>query len=321
MCLGTAKFGDRVSEATARRLVAMARDAGVNFIDTADKYTFGRSETIVGKAIGKRRDDWVLATKVGLAWSEAPNQSGLGRKWIMQQLEASLRRLGTDYVDIYYLHRDDPATPLEETVLAFGDILGQGKARYFGVSNFAGWRIAEIVAICDASAVPRPIVHQPFYNAVNRMAEVEELPACGHFGLGVVPFSPLSAGILTGKYKPGAPPPRSSRVATGEARTVPVNYREESVRMALIVKAHAAARGMTAVDFAVNWVLNNRLVTAVIAGPRTTAQWRQYLGVFDHEFTAEDEALIDGLVPAGHASTPGYNDPEYPPTGRIPRAG
>ena len=237
----------------------------------------------------------------------------------MQQLEASLRRLGTDYVDIYYLHRDDPDTPLEETVLAVGDILGQGKARYFGVSNYAGWRIAEIVGICDALSVPRPIVNQPFYNAVNRMAEVEELPACGHFGLGVVPYSPLSAGILTGKYRPGAPPPKSSRVATGEARTVPVNYREESVRMALTIKAHAAARGMTAVDFAVNWVLNNRLVTAVIAGPRTTAQWRRYLGAFDHEFTAEDETMIDDLVPAGHASTPGYNDPDHPPTGRIPR--
>ena len=146
ICLGTAKFGDRVNEATAGRLIAMAREAGVNFIDTADKYVLGRSETMVGKLIRRDRDRWVLATKVGLPWDERPNRSGLGRKWIMEQLEASLRRLGTDYVDLYYLHRNDPDTPLEETVMAMGDIVGQGKARYIGLSNLPGWRISQYVA-------------------------------------------------------------------------------------------------------------------------------------------------------------------------------
>jgi aryl-alcohol dehydrogenase-like predicted oxidoreductase len=321
ICLGTAKFGDRVNEATARRLVAMAREAGVNFIDTADKYVLGRSETMVGKLIRRDRDRWVLATKIGLDWSPAPNQSGLGRKWIMEQLEASLRRLGTDYVDLYYLHRDDPDTPLEETVLAMGDVVRQGKARYIGLSNLSGWRISQYVALSDRFGLPRPIACQPFYNAVNRMAEVEVLPASGHFGLGVVPFSPLSAGVLTAKYRPDGPPPRSSRVAIGDVRIRQVDYRDESVRLAQVIKAHAEARGMTAVDFAINWVLNSRHVTAVVAGPRTAAQWRRYLGALKHTFTAEDEALVDGLVASGHPSTPGYNDPQYPPTGRQPRTG
>ena len=320
ICLGTAKFGDRVNEATARRLVAMAREAGVNFIDTADIYTLGRSETIVGKLIRRDRDRWVLASKVGLKWSQAPNQSGLGRKWIMEQLEASLRRLGTDYVDLYYLHRDDPDTPLEETVLAMGDIVRQGKARYIGLSNLPGWRISQYVALSERFGLPRPIACQPYYNALNRMAEVEVLPACDHFGLGVVPFSPLSAGVLTGKYRPDAPPP-SSRMGAGDARILQVDYREESLRLAQVIKAHAETRGMTAVDFAINWVLNSRPVTSVIAGPRTAAQWRRYLGALKHPFTAEDEALVDGLVSPGHPSTPGYNDPQYPPTGRRPRTG
>ena len=321
ICLGTAKFGDRVNEATARRFVAMAREAGVNFIDTADKYTLGRSETLVGKLIRRDRDRWVLATKVGLDWSQAPNQSGLGRKWIMEQLEASLRRLGTDYVDLYYLHRDDPDTPLEETVQAMGDVVRQGKARYIGLSNLPGWRMSQYVALSDRFGLPRPIACQPYYNALNRTAEVEVLPASGHFGLGVVPFSPLSAGVLTGKYRPDGPPPRSSRVAVGDVRIRQVDFRDESVRLAQVIKAHAEAHGITAVDFAVNWVLNSRHVTSVIAGPRTAAQWRQYLGALKYTFTAEDEALVDSLVPSGHPSTPGYNDPQYPPTGRQPRTG
>jgi aryl-alcohol dehydrogenase-like predicted oxidoreductase len=321
ICLGTAQFGNRVNEVTARRLVAMAREAGINFIDTADKYVLGCSETMVGKLIRRDRDRWVLATKVGLDWSASPNQSGLGRKWIMEQLEASLRRLGTDYVDLYYLHRDDPETPLEETIQAMGDIVRQGKARYIGLSNLSGWRIAEYVALSEQFGLPRPIACQPYYNALNRMAEVEVLPASGHFGLGVVPYSPLSAGVLTGKYKTDAPPPPSSRAGAGDTRLLQVDYRDESLRLAQVIKAHAEARGMAAVDFAINWVLNSREVTSVLAGPRTAAQWRQYLGALKHPFTAEDEALVDGLVPSGHPSTPGYNDPQYPPTGRRPRTG
>lgn len=319
MCLGTARFGDEASAATVRRIVALAGDAGINFIDTADSYADGRSEEIVGKLIKGERDAWVVASKVGFAASGPPNRWGLGRKWILHQIEASLRRLGTDYVDIYYLHRDDYGTPMEEPVLAVGDIIRQGKARYFGISNYLGWRIAKIVDLCDRLGVPRPVACEPYYNALNRMAEVEILPACSHYGLGVVSYSPLSRGVLSGKYRPGAPPPKDSRVGRGNQRILGMDFREESVRLSQVIKVHAEARGMTAAQFAVNWVLNNRLVTSVIAGPRTLGHWREYLDALDRPFTAEDESLIDRLVASGHPSTPGFTDPEYLVRGRVAR--
>ena len=159
----------------------MAREAGVNFIDTADHYNDGRSEEIVGRIIAKSRDAWVLATKLANAMGIGANERGLSRKWVMQAAEASLRRLGTDYLDIYYLHKEDHGTPLEETVRAMGDLVRQGKIRYFGVSNYRSWRIAEICAICDRLGIDRPVVSQPYYNAMNRMPEVEQLPACRAF--------------------------------------------------------------------------------------------------------------------------------------------
>ena len=162
---------------------------------------------------------------------------------------------------------------------------------------------------------------QPYYNAMNRMPEIEHLPACGFYGLGVVPYSPLARGVLTGKYKPDAPPPEGTRAGRGDTRILQTEWRPESLALAQEVKHHAEARGITAGQFAVNWVLNNRLVTAVIAGPRTEAQWDEYLGALGYAFTAEDEGLIDRLVVSGHPSTPGYNDPAYPLEGRAPRTG
>jgi aryl-alcohol dehydrogenase (NADP+) len=165
------------------------------------------------------------------------------------------------------------------------------------------------------------VVVQPYYNAMNRMPEVEVLPASAHHGLGVVPYSPLARGVLTGKYAPGAEPAKETRAGRNDTRIRETEFRAESLVMARQIKAHAEKRGMTAGQFAVNWVLNNRIVTAVIAGPRTVAQWTEYLGALDHRFAAEDEALIDALVPAGHPSTPGFTDPSYPVTGRLARTG
>src|SRR5581483_9787200 len=179
-----------------------ARKAGVNFIDTADQYAKGESERIVGKLIGGERDWWILATKVGNPMGEGPNELGLSRKWIAQACEASLRRLATDYIDIYYLHLDCPDVPLEETVAAMGDLIRAGKIRYFGISNFRGWRIAELMHGCRTTGVPKPVVCQPYYNALNRQPEVEILPACHYYGIGVTPYSPVARGVLTGKYKP-----------------------------------------------------------------------------------------------------------------------
>jgi aryl-alcohol dehydrogenase (NADP+) len=153
------------------------------------------------------------------------------------------------------------------------------------------------------------------------MMEVEHLPACGHFGLGVVPYSPLARGVLTGKYDPEAPPPEDTRAGRRDTRMLQTEWRPESLRIARTLRDHAAAHGITAGQFAVAWLLNNALVTAPIAGPRTEAQWQDYLGALEYRFTAEDETLVDSLVPAGHPSTPGYTDPAYPLEGRVPRSG
>jgi len=320
LCLGAMMFGGRTDEPTSARIIDKAREAGVNFIDTADVYNAGASEEVVGRAIATDRDHWVLATKLANPMGRSPNERGLSRKWSMRAAEASLKRLGTDYIDIYYLHKEDHDTPLAETVRAMGDLIAEGKIRYFGVSNYRSWRVAEICNLCDDLGIDRPVVSQPYYNAMNRMPEVEHLPACGFYGLGVVPYSPLARGILTGKYEPDAPPPPDSRAGSNDPRIRQTEWRPESLRFAQQIKAHAEAKGASAGHFAIGWVLNNRLVTAVIGGPRTEAQWDDYLAALDYRFTAEDEALVDQLVPSGHPSTPGYTDPAYPIEGRLARA-
>ena len=317
LCVGTMMFGDRTDAATAQKIIASAFDAGVNFIDTADVYANGASETIVGPAIAASRRRWILATKVGNVMTSMPQDGGLSRRWIVQACEDSLKRLATDYIDIYYLHKDDTETPLEETIEAIGDLIRAGKIRYFGVSNYRGWRIAEVVGLCAELNVPRPVVCQPYYNAFNRMPEVEILPACDYYGLGVVPYSPLARGVLTGKYAPGAEPPADSRVGRKDRRIMETEFRAESLAMAQKIKAHAEKKGLTATQFALAWVLNNQIVSSVIAGPRTLEQWTDYLSVLGKTLDAEDEGLIDSLVTPGHPSTPGYNDPAYPFYGRI----
>jgi aryl-alcohol dehydrogenase-like predicted oxidoreductase len=321
LCLGTMMFGNPTDEAAARRIIDKARDAGINFIDTADVYNEGKSEEIVGRGMKGRRGDWVLATKVANPMGKDPNRVGLSRKWIMAAVDESLARLGTDYIDIYYLHKEDHSTPLAETVGTIGDLIRAGKIRYFGVSNYRSWRVAEICNLCDRLGIDRPIVSQPYYNAMNRMPETEHLPACGYYGLGVVPYSPLARGVMTGKYDPDAPPPSDTRAGRNDKRMHQTEWRRESLMIARTLKAQAEKRGMTAGQFAVNWVLNNKFVTSAVAGPRTEAQWDEYVGALDHRFTAEDEALVDTLVVTGHPSTPGYNDPQYPIEGREPRSG
>jgi aryl-alcohol dehydrogenase (NADP+) len=319
ICLGTMMFGGATDEPTSAAIIDKARDAGINFIDTADAYSNGLSEMVVGRAIAKNRSDWVLATKLANAMGKDPNRAGLSRRWVLQAAEESLQRLGTDYLDIYYLHKEDHSTPLEETVRAIGDLIRQGKVRYFGLSNYRGWRVAEICNICDRLGIDRPIVSQPYYNAMNRMPEVEHFPACGYYGMGIVPYSPLARGVLTGKYRPDAAPDKDSRAGRNDTRMMQTEWRPESLQLAQQIRQHAEARGITAGQFAVAWVLNSSFVSGVIAGPRTEAQWDDYLRALDYRFTAEDEALIDGLVASGHPSTPGYNDPAYPIEGRRPR--
>ena len=319
LCLGTMMFGDRTDAATAQRIVDHALENGVNFIDTADVYAKGASEKITGEAIRTHRYHWILATKVANTMGEAApatNYGGLSRRWIMRACDASLTRLGTDHIDIYYLHYDDTATPLAETIAALGDLMRAGKIRYFGVSNFRAWRIAEVMRWCERLNVPQPIGCQPYYNLLNRMPEVEILPACTHYGIGVAPYSPLARGVLTGKYAPGGTPPEGSRGARGDKRMQETEFREESFVIAQKLATHAQATGRTLAQFALAWLLANRIVSTIIAGPRTSEQWSDYVGAIGSTWTAADEALVDSLVRPGHPSTPGYTDPRYPFFGR-----
>ena len=319
LCLGTMMFGGATDEPTAARIIDRAREQGVNFIDTADGYTEGRSEEIVGRAIAENRSWWVLATKIANPTGKGPNARGLSRRHVMDATHASLRRLGVETIDILYLHKEDPATPLAETVRALGDLIQAGKLRYFGVSNYRAWRVAEICRICDELGIARPVVSQPLYNALNREPEIEHLPACGYFGLGVVPYSPLARGVLTGKYRPDVPPPPGTRAGRQDRRMLESEWRQESLHIAVKLAEHAETRGITPGQFALAWLLNNRFVTAAVAGPRTEEQWEGYAGALAYRCDAEDEKLVNRLVTTGHASTPGYNDPSYPIEGRVRR--
>ncbi|RQR41706.1 MULTISPECIES: aldo/keto reductase [unclassified Burkholderia] len=318
LCLGAMMFGGETDEATSTRIIDKAFDQGINFIDTADVYHAGRSEQIVGRAIARHRDRWVVATKFGFpAGPDAgPNRQGQSRKWICESVDASLKRLGTDYIDILYFHRALTDAPLEEGMRAVADLIRQGKVRYVGLSNFKGWRIAEIVRLADQLGIDRPVASEPLYNLVDRTAEVEQLPAAAHYGIGVVPYSPLARGVLTGKYTPGAQPPADSRAGRGDRRIQQTEWRPESLHIARQVAEHAAARGTTSVAFALAWVMKNRIVSSTIAGPRTEAHWDSYIDALTLELGPDDERFVDSLVPPGHASTHGYTDPGYPVEGR-----
>ncbi len=317
LCLGTMMFADQTGIVEARTIVAHARENGVNFIDTADVYSTGKSETMVGELLKGARHEWILATKIGNRMSNEPNESHYSRTWMMRECEASLQRLATDYLDIYYLHRDYNGMDLEEPLRAIDALLRAGKIRYWGLSNFRGWRIAEATRLAHAMNMPAPVACQPYYNLLNRQPEVEVLAACAHYGIGVVPYSPIARGVLSGKYVPGSKPPEGTRAGRGDKRIMETEFRDESLVIAHALKEHCAETGRSLTHFATAWVLANKAVSAVIAGPRTPAQWHDYFGALDVVITAEDEALVDSLVTPGHPSTPGYNDPVYPLIGRT----
>ena len=309
-------FGDQTGLEEAQNIVAASRAHGINFIDTADVYSKGGSEQMVGQLLQGQRDDWVLATKLGNPMAPLPNQSNYSRNWMIREVEASLARLATEHIDILYLHRDYHEENLEEAVQTLGDLIRAGKIRAFGLSNFRGWRIAEVVRLCQQSGVPLPVVCQPYYNLLNRGPEVEILPACVHYGIGVVPYSPIARGVLTGKYPPGRSAPEGTRAGRGDKRMMETEFREESLVIAQKLKEHCDRRGVKLGQFATAWVLANRHVSSVIAGPRTLAQMEDYFPAIDIALSAEEEVLVDALVAPGHASTPGYNDPGYPFFGR-----
>lgn len=319
LCLGTMMFGKQTPFEEAARMVASARAQGLNFIDTADVYNHGQSEVDVGKLLAGQRQHWVLASKLGNPVSQAINEGHYSRRWLLQQTDAILARLQTDWLDILYLHRDYHDENLEEAVRALGDLIRAGKIRSFGLSNFRGWRIAEIVRLCRDSGVPQPVVCQPYYNLLNREPEIEILPACAHYGLGVAPYSPLARGVLTGKYPPGQPPAEGTRAASGDKRILETEFREESLLIAQKIKARCDAKGLLPGQFAAAWVLANPLVSTIIVGPRTLPHLEAVYGAVELVLDPDDEAFVNALVVPGHASSPGYNDPAYPFFGRPVR--
>ncbi len=316
VCLGTMMFGGQTDEADSTRIIHKALEMGVNFVDTADIYNAGRSEEVVGRAIADRRDRVVLATKGRQPMGEGPNDQGASRLHLMQALDASLRRMGTDYVDIYYVHTPDDGAPIEETLRALDDMVRSGRVHYVACSNYRAWRLCEALGVSERLNFNRFACVQPLYNIVNRDIEVELTPLCREKGIGVVSYSPLARGILTGKYKLGEPFPEGSRAARDDPRMKQAELRDASFEVAAQITAHCEKKGVACTAFALAWCLANPILTAVILGPRTMAQFDDNVKCLDVTITDEDEAFIDSLVPPGEHSGIGFQDTAYPITGR-----
>lgn len=316
VCLGTMMFGGQTSEADSTQIIHKAHDAGINFLDTADMYNAGESEVVVGRAIADRRDQIVLATKGRAPMGTGPNDAGGSRMHMMHALDASLKRLNTDYIDLYYIHTPDYEVPIEETLRAMDDMVRSGKVRYLACSNFRAWRLCEALMTSDKLNLNRFSCVQPLYNIVNRDIEVELMPLCKEHRVGVVSYSPLARGILTGKYKPGEPFPEGSRASRDDARMKQAELREASFEVAQQITAHCEKKGVPSTQFALAWCLANPILTSVIVGPRTMQQYDDNIGCLNVEITADDEAFIDSLVPPGEHSGKGFQDTAYPITGR-----
>ncbi len=293
--LGTAQFGGRVEAKTAIDLVHAALDTGINVLDTANIYTQGRSEELVGQAIKGRRGRIVLASKVYNKVGDGPNDRGSSRYHIMAQIEASLRRLRTDHLDLYQLHRPDPTTPVEETLRALDDLRRQGKVRYFGTSMFPAWQLCAALWTSDRLGLAPIVSEQPRYNLLYRGVEAEVLPFCREYGIAVVPFSPLQRGWLTGKYRRGQPAPAGSRFAG--AGYDPDDPEHGATFDALEgLEEIATAKRATLSQLALAWLSAQPGVTAPILGPRNLDQLHDNLGALEVTITAEDCATIDTIV-------------------------
>lgn len=316
VCLGTMMFGGQTSEADSIRIIHKSIDQGINFLDTANMYNAGESEKVVGKAIVGKRDDVVVATKGRQKIGEGPNDWGSGRGHLMRELDRSLKRLNTDFVDIYYAHAPDEETPIEETLRTLDDMVHSGKVRYIACSNFRAWRLCEALWTSDKLNLNKFICIQPLYNIVNRDIEVELLPLCREHGVGVVSYSPLARGILSGKYKLGEAFPEGSRAARNDPRMRQAELRDASLEIAQRISTYCAKKGVATSQFALAWVLANPILTAVIVGPRTMEQYDDNMGCLNITMTPEDEAFIDSLVPPGEHSGKGFQDTAYPITGR-----
>ena len=290
LCLGCMTFGRELEEEGSRKIIARFLEAGGNFIDTADVYSRGVSEEITGRAIKGVRDDVVLATKVRFPMGEGPNEVGLSRKHIFQGCEASLKRLGTDYIDLYQVHCWDEATPLEETMEALDELVNSGKVRYVGVSNFTAWQIARSIGVSEMGGLAKFVSLQPQYSLVERNIEYEILPVCREEGLGVIPWSPLGGGFLSGKYRRDEEPPEDSRIAgAGESMEEAWERRatERNWRVLDAVGEISEETGKSYAQISLNWLLRQEGVTAPIIGARKMEQLEDNLGAAGWELDAD----------------------------------
>ncbi|WP_334160996.1 aldo/keto reductase [Phenylobacterium sp.] len=291
--LGCNNFGMRIDQAQTQAVVDAALEAGITFFDTADIYGGTKSEEFLGKALGKRRRDIVLATKFGMAVGGDERKKGGSRRWIMQAVEDSLTRLGTDWIDLYQLHAPDPETPVDETLRALDDLVTQGKVRYIGNSNFSGWQIAD--ADWTAAGQTRFVSAQNLYSLLERKSAFEVLPACEHFGLGFLPFFPLASGLLSGKYRRGEPPPEGTRLAAWGQRGQQAMNDANFDRVERL-SAWAEERGHSILELAFAWLLGQPVVSSVIAGATSPEQVKANAATATWRLTPEEVAEVTGLA-------------------------
>ena len=292
--LGTNNFGGRIDFDATRAVVEKALDVGINLFDTSDSYGSGASEEFIGKAIQGRRQSVVIATKFASPMGEGPMRSGGSRRWIMDAVDDSLRRLNTDYIDLYQVHRPDPSTPLEETMRALDDLVRAGKVRYLGHSNFAGWQIADAHWIAETRNLTPFISAQPSYSVMDRSIEREVVPACTRYGLGVLPYSPLASGLLTGKYRRGQAAPEGTRLAAG-----PMGQRMLTDRNFDVVEKleqFTQGRGHTVLELAIGWLASQPHVGSVIAGATKPEQVEQNVAAAAWRLDAEELAEVDAIT-------------------------
>ncbi len=302
LCLGAMMFGlwGNRDHDDSIAIIHAALDGGINFIDTADVYSAGESEEIVGKALQGRRDEVVLATKVHGVMGTDPNQAGNSRRWIIRECEASLRRLDTDYIDLYQIHRPQPDCDIDETLGALSDLVHQGKVRYLGSSTFPPSEIVEAQWVAERRGRERFVCEQPPYSMLVRGIEADVLPTCQRYGMAVIPWSPLAGGWLSGKWRLGGTDLTSRRAALVPARydlSQPENQRKLEAADALAVIAEKA--GLSLVHMAVAWVINHPAVTSAIIGPRTIEQLTSQLGAADVVLDEGALDAIDEVVPPG----------------------
>jgi aryl-alcohol dehydrogenase-like predicted oxidoreductase len=314
LCLGALMFGEwgTADHDESIRIIHAAFDAGINFIDTADVYARGESEEIVGKALKGRRDDIVLATKVNMAMSDDPNERGNSRRWIIREVENSLRRLQTDWIDLYQIHRPDEDTNIDDTLSALSDLVHQGKVRYIGSSTFPPSQIVEAQWVAEKRGRERFVCEQPPYSLLTRGVEGDVLPTCRRHGMGVISWSPLARGWLSGRWRQGKGAPDSGRVTRWPQPydlSLPENQRKLAAVEALTLLAEDA--GLSLVHLAIAFVLRHPAITAPIIGPRTMEQLESQIGAADVELSDDVLDRIDEIVPPGTNINPletGWDD-------------